>query len=217
VTYRSDEERFYDYIEQLESCIVEDLITGCWIWTGLLWTNGYPRLRRHRCMPGTSSRVHVLIYLWYLGPISEGLMVCHSCDVKRCVNPDHLWLGTNRDNQMDASRKGVFKRYWTPEQRRAWGKLKSGSGNPMYGRDGPLSPAYGRTGSKHPMFGRHHTEEARRRISSSCKNTYENRSEESRKALHESLKKCWTPERRQSASKRVRLYWKRWRLLNRAK
>jgi len=46
-------------------------------------------------------------YRVWKGAIPDGMFVCHTCDVKRCINPDHLWLGTNRDNIKDAISKGV--------------------------------------------------------------------------------------------------------------
>jgi hypothetical protein len=85
--------------------------------------------------------------------------------VKLCFNPKHLWLGTNQENQIDASEKGVFARYWTKEKRMSYSQTYSGAGNPMYGRTGEAAPAYGRIGSLHPMFGKHHTAESKDKIS----------------------------------------------------
>ena len=52
---------------------------------------------------------HRVSYEIFKGKIPEGLFVCHSCDVKRCVNPDHLWVGTQQDNMMDHLKKGLAK------------------------------------------------------------------------------------------------------------
>jgi hypothetical protein len=48
-------------------------------------------------------------FLIYRGSIAAGLYVCHSCDTPRCINPDHLWLGTPKQNSSDMSAKG---RHW---------------------------------------------------------------------------------------------------------
>ena len=53
-----------------------------------------------------SLKVHQWAYVIYRGNIPAGLNVCHSCDVGRCINPDHLWLGTQRDNMRDMRAKG---------------------------------------------------------------------------------------------------------------
>lgn len=80
----------------------KDKNSGCWLWVGCLDNNGYGRLSR-------CDRVlyaHRMSYLKYNGEIPQNMEVCHRCDVKRCCNPDHLFLGTHSDNIKDMYSKG---------------------------------------------------------------------------------------------------------------
>lgn len=76
-------------------------INDCWEWTGYRERRGYGKFGFDG---GTLA--HRFSYLYHKGEITEGMQVCHSCDNTSCVNPDHLWLGTNRDNQVDCIKKG---------------------------------------------------------------------------------------------------------------
>lgn len=75
---------------------------GCWIWSGALRQDGYGVVKIH----GKQIRAHRLIYQNLVGEIPEHLQVLHRCDVRRCVNPAHLFLGTDADNHRDKTAKG---------------------------------------------------------------------------------------------------------------
>lgn len=75
---------------------------GCHIWLGARTSHGYGTLRVH----GKTTTAHRLAYRMSKGDVPSGLYVCHSCDRKHCVNPEHLWLGTAQDNMDDKVAKG---------------------------------------------------------------------------------------------------------------
>lgn len=80
--------------------------TGCWLWTGaVIPVSGYGQMRYGK---GTPKKAHRVSYEIFVGPIPDGLYVCHRCDTPLCVNPDHLFLGTAKDNAQDAMRKGRY-------------------------------------------------------------------------------------------------------------
>lgn len=112
---------------------------GCWVWPGMLTPDGYGKAR----FDGKWGKTHRLMYEALHGPIPDGMSVLHSCDERRCCNPEHLRLGTQRDNVQDMVER---KRIFTGEKK---GRPK---GNDHYLRRDPVK-----------------REEARKRITSTRK------------------------------------------------
>ena len=77
---------------------------GCWLWTGAKNQSGYGVIwDRAR---GANSFAHRAMYELNVGPIPPEMFLCHHCDVPNCVRPNHLFVGTPKDNSVDSSRKG---------------------------------------------------------------------------------------------------------------
>ena len=76
---------------------------GCWEWQRSCTRDGYGVLGIGR---NNQWRAHRAAYEEFVGPIPDGMLVCHHCDNPRCINPAHLFLGTAKDNMQDKSAKG---------------------------------------------------------------------------------------------------------------
>lgn len=87
----------------LERNSITEPNSGCYLWTGWLHRNGYASLRLS--YKGKNQMAHRLTWEVCNGPVPDGMEVCHRCDMPSCVNPDHLFLGTHRDNMVDCARK----------------------------------------------------------------------------------------------------------------
>jgi hypothetical protein len=93
-----------DWFDRALQKTVKNPETGCWEYSGEIVHNGYGRIKvgdRH-------FRIHRLSYRRSHGEIPEGILVCHKCDVRNCWNPEHLFLGTPKDNTEDMVRKGRY-------------------------------------------------------------------------------------------------------------
>ena len=99
------EERLWSRVEKRDG--------GCWLWQGAKTRpkSGYGTIRGG----GRAHLTHRLSWELANGPIPDGLRVLHKCDVPLCVNPAHLFLGTQRDNMEDMAIKGRHKSRTAPE------------------------------------------------------------------------------------------------------
>jgi HNH endonuclease len=99
-TYRTLKERIF-------SNFTEDHDTGCWLWRGAKDHNGYGVIGMR--VPGAGRYAHRIAYQLAWGPIPPRLCVLHRCDTPQCINPLHLFLGTQAHNMQDMQRKGRGK------------------------------------------------------------------------------------------------------------
>lgn len=93
--------------------------TGCWIWTGTKINRGYGSMLWERRYHLT----HRLAWMSTKGNIPKGLQVLHHCDVKACVNPDHLFVGTQKQNMADMDEKGRRRNGPSPGEKNGIAKL----------------------------------------------------------------------------------------------
>ncbi len=84
----------------------------CWLWTGSRTPFGHGYFWPKR---GLGVGAHRYAWMEAYGPIPDGLFVCHRCDNPGCVNPRHLFVGTQKDNMADCSRKGRVSRRGAPK------------------------------------------------------------------------------------------------------
>lgn len=102
------EQKFFDKVHP-------EPMTGCWLWSGATTTMGYGVMSVGNFLDGTLIKKYAHRFSWefHNGEMlpSSDHVVCHTCDMPCCVNPDHLFVGTRTDNNKDMARK----------KRSAWG------------------------------------------------------------------------------------------------
>lgn len=78
---------------------------GCWTWLGMKDKDGYGRIKINYKL----YMVHRIIYELYKGNFDKSKLICHKCNNPSCVNPDHLYCGTHKENMFDKVRAGTVK------------------------------------------------------------------------------------------------------------
>jgi hypothetical protein len=91
-------------IEAFEKHFMPVTESGCWLWIGRLYSNGYGQFHPPGT-PVTTRYAHRISYQIFKGEIPKDKCVLHKCDIRCCVNPNHLFLGSIQDNQNDMVKK----------------------------------------------------------------------------------------------------------------
>lgn len=89
--------RFFSKIEKTDTC---------WNWIGIKWPSGYGDFRTYKDNKAVSTSAHRYSWELHFGEIPEGMYVLHKCDNRKCVNPDHLFIGSQKENIQDMVNKG---------------------------------------------------------------------------------------------------------------
>lgn len=85
---------------------IPEPMSGCWLWTGTLFWDGYGQFNYVVDGKWKKARAHRISYELHKGQFDSRLSILHRCDMPSCVNPDHLFCGTHAENMQDKVQKG---------------------------------------------------------------------------------------------------------------
>lgn len=106
--------RFGD-VEFFMQRVLVDAESHCWIWQQHRNRLGYGAMQ----VQGQDVQAHRYVFMSLVGPIPAGMKVLHKCDNRACINPEHLWIGTQGDNMRDMHAKGRGPKGFIQPMRRA--------------------------------------------------------------------------------------------------
>lgn len=91
-------------IDRFMEKVIPEPNSGCWLWDANTDRDGYGHFK----VNGIQHRAHRVSFKVFCEEIPDGMLVCHKCDVRLCVNPNHMFLGTDKDNAQDKIKKNRF-------------------------------------------------------------------------------------------------------------
>jgi len=129
-----------------ENAYIPEPNSGCWLWIRALDISGYGSIPvGHTSRKNGNERANRFSWKLHKGEIPKGMLVLHRCDVPSCVNPDHLFLGTSKDNYDDMVAKGRKAKFdYTKVTKLSWDNVESIRRYKQEGRSGrELASQYG--------------------------------------------------------------------------